>query len=172
MKEEKSKQPQCEQTLLGIEWTFCRDTVFASPSANRIHKLRQTIYQYLDAGRMSAAECAALTGKLCFTHTWVFNHVARSFLQPLYFRQHHGNPGPSSLTPRAVTTPVAAAFASVKPRRFARPWMRHPLSGCGVHFFLKAFELHKISQASRQSPSRNDPEGEEVHRGESRSGRG
>ena len=29
------------------------------------------------------------------------------------------------------------------------PWMRHPLSGCGVHFFLKAFELRKISQGNQ-----------------------
>ena len=49
---------------------------------------------------MSSSECSQLTGKLCFTCTWVFNNIGRAMLQPLYYRQHNGPPGSSPLTPR------------------------------------------------------------------------
>ncbi|CAE7810853.1 unnamed protein product, partial [Symbiodinium necroappetens] len=75
MKEEKSKPPDRQQTLLGIEWSFQNQALFASPGEARIAKLSQTIRDYLQSDRMSASECAALTVKLCFTCTWVFNCV-------------------------------------------------------------------------------------------------
>ena len=100
MKEAKSKPPGTAHTLLGIDWTFSPDSVRAEPGPARISRLVATIQGFLDSDMMSASECSSLTGRPCFTCTWVFGHVGRSFLQPLYFRQHHGNPGPSKLTPR------------------------------------------------------------------------
>ncbi|CAE7265094.1 DNMT3A [Symbiodinium sp. CCMP2592] len=121
MKEEKSKEPRFAQTLLGIEWTLTAEAILASPGARRVEKLVQTINEFLSRGRISASECSQLTGKLCFTCTWVFNHVGRMLLQPLYQRQHHGSPGSSPLTPRLQQAlhQLRDLLPRLQPRRFA-----------------------------------------------------
>ena len=52
--------PKREQTLLGIEWTFAQDALFASPGAKRIKKLQQSIQQFFDGNRMSAQSALCL----------------------------------------------------------------------------------------------------------------
>ena len=115
MKEEKSKQPAFARTLLGIEWFITLDAIFASPGSRRVSKLVEVIESYLTSGRMSASECSQLTGKLCFTCTWVFNQVCRSFLQPLYYRQHNG----SLRLRQALCKLRELLLPRLQPRRFA-----------------------------------------------------
>ena len=133
MKEAKSKPPSAAHTLLGIDWTFAPDSVRAEPGPARIARLVAAIQGFLDSDTMSASDCSSLTGRLCFTCTWVFGHVGRSFLQPLYFRQHHGNPGPSRLTPRVrqALMQLQRLLGQVQPVRFPlREDERRGLVGC------------------------------------------
>ena len=151
MKEEKSKPPQPRHTLLGIEWSFEGQTLFASPGQARVAKLIETIQGYLVQDCMSAAECSALTGKLSFTCTWVFNNVGRSFLQPLYFRQHHGNPGSSRLTPRVrqALFQLSQLLPELKPRRFALS--QHERERPVTHLYADAFiTIHGVRRSARR----------------------
>ena len=151
MKEEKSKPPQPRHTLLGIEWSFEGQTLFASPGQARVAKLIETIRGYLVQDCMSAAECSALTGKLSFTCTWVFNNVGRSFLQPLYFRQHHGNPGSSRLTPRVrqALFQLSQLLPELKPRRFSLS--QHERERPVTHLYADAFiTIHGVRRSARR----------------------
>eukprot|EP00439_Symbiodinium_sp_Y106_P045782 s258_g5.t2 len=78
MKEEKSKEPGASQTLLGIEWEINHKEILASPGVRRVARLTEVIDDYLEKGRMSSSECSQLTGKLCFTCTWVFGNIVSS----------------------------------------------------------------------------------------------
>ena len=134
MKEAKSKPPHTTQTLLGIEWCFGHDHVRAGPGPARV-----------------ATECSSLTRRLCFTCTWVFGHEGRSFLQPLYFRQHHGNPGHSKLTPRVrqALTQLQRLLQQVRPMRF--PLHVAERNSKVAHLYADAFiKLHGVRRSARR----------------------
>ncbi|CAE7040700.1 ftsH [Symbiodinium sp. CCMP2592] len=149
MKEEKSKEPRFAQTLLGIEWTLTAEAIFASPGARRVAKLVETIADFLASGRMSASECSQLTGKLCFTCTWVFNHVGRMLLQPLYHRQHNGPPGSSPLTPRLQQAlhQLRDLLPRLQPRRFAiaPQECRRPVAHLYADAFLTIHGVRRVA---------------------------
>ncbi|CAE7632255.1 unnamed protein product [Symbiodinium sp. CCMP2592] len=149
MKEEKPKEPRFAQTLLGIEWTLTAEAIFASPGARRVTKLVETITDFLTSGRMSASECSQLTGKLCFTCTWVFNHVGRMLLQPLYHRQHNGSPGSSPLTPRLQQAlhQLRDLLPRLQPRRFAiaPPERRRPVAHLYADAFLTVHGVRRVA---------------------------
>ena len=101
----KSKPPSAAHTLLIIDWTFAPDSVRAEPGPARIARLVAAIQGFLDSDTMSASDCSPLTGRLCFTCTWVFGHVGRSFFSRCNFANTMATLAP------ADSHPV-----------FARPW--------------------------------------------------
>ena len=157
MKEAKSKPPRNAHTLLGIDWTFAGDYVRAEPGQSRIERLVSTIQGFLDSDVMSSAECSPLTGRLCFTCTWVFGHVGRSFLQPLYFRQHHGHPGHSKLTPRVrqALRQIQRLLGPVQPRFPLQVEARQCLV---AHLYANAFiTLRGVRRSARRWLSEEPP---------------
>ena len=151
MKEAKSKPPSTAHALLGIDWNFAPDIVRAELGPARISRLVAAIQGFLDSNMMSASECSSLTGRLCFTCTWVFGHVGRLFLQPLYFRQHHGSPGPSKLTSRIrqALLQVQRLLGHVKPVRF--PLQEAERSSQVAHLYADAFiTLHGVRRSARR----------------------
>ena len=151
MKEEKSKEPRASQTLLGIEWEINHKEILASPGERRVARLTEVIDGYLGKGRMSSSECSQLTGKLCFTCTWVFSNIGRAMLQPLYYRQHNGPPGSSPLTPRLrqALCQLRSLLPRLRPRRFAllSTERNRPV----VHLYADAFvTLHGVRRTANK----------------------
>ena len=151
MKEEKSKEPRAAQTLLGIEWEINHKEILASPGERRVARLTEVIDGYLEKGRMSSSECSQLTGKLCFTCTWVFSNIGRAMLQPLYYRQHNGPPGSSPLTPRLrqALCQLRSLLPRLRPRRFAllSTERNRPV----VHLYAGAFvTLHGVRRTANK----------------------
>ena len=157
MKEAKS-QTSSHNTDSPGHWCFDHDHVRAGPGPARVVRLISAIQSFLDADEMSASECSSLAGRLCFTCTWVFGHVGRSFLQPLYFRQHHGNPGHSKLTPRVrqALTQLQRLLRQVRPMRF--PLRVAERSSKVAHQCADAFiTLHGVRRSARRWLHDNPP---------------
>ena len=92
-----------------------------------------------------------LTGKLCFTCTWVFSNIGRAMLQPLYYRQHNGPPGSSPLTPRLrqALCQLRSLLPRLRPRRFAllSTERNRPV----VHLYADAFvTLHGVRRTANK----------------------
>ena len=158
MKEAKSKPPSKTHTLLGIDWTLDDEYVRAELGPTRIARLVSTIPGFLDSDVMSSAECSSLTGRLCFSCTWVFGNVGRSFLQPLYFRQHHGHPGHSRLTPRVrqALQQIQRLLGQVQPVRF--PVQLDARRCLVAHLYADAFiTLHGVRRSARRWLSEEPP---------------
>ena len=123
MKQIKAKPPGRSHTLFGVEWDISdirSDRLLASPGKRRISKLAVRIEEALRTNTISAADCASLSGKLMFVCSWVFGHVGKAFLQPLYFRQRHGPAGRTTLSEplRAALRHLRALLPSLRPVSF------------------------------------------------------
>ena len=88
MKPSKAQAPAHCHKMLGVQIQFQTDMVVASPTSERIGKLRQFIKAAMENNELTQSQAATLAGKLAFVHTTLFGRVGRAATKPIYGRQH------------------------------------------------------------------------------------
>ena len=149
MKEVNPKPPSSHQSLLGVDWEISDAELLASPGAKRISKVRQIIGRVLVEDRLHPSEAAKLAGKLNFICSWVFSHVGKALLGPLFKRQSSGVHQPSGLSQqlRTCLQEIHALLPELRP-------VRIPLQPEQVPVFVLYADAFITLSGTRRSANR------------------